>query len=388
MNSTIDHIRKSTYIFKKQHPRLVMTILVFVIIPLVVSLILGYEMGGNLATSIPTVVVDHDNSDFSRDYLRYIDENQFFNIVEYADEDERVQEMMNEGKAFVGVIIPENFYSDMREGKAPKILNFYDGSAMAVVTVSKSSMTKILMTVKSAYMMKIYEGKQNVVPNQVMNQVVPINLTCRNLFNPTKNFRNFILPGMLAGLVQVGLVIMGAERGWENQRNKISFIKHGRIILGWSLMGAVSLILCLLVQYLFFSMPYKGTILGGLLLTILFSICITTLGYTIGSFFSDRTFATQVSCILVLPTTILGGYTWPVLGMPLAFQELSKVIPFTYYGQSIRELCLRQMEFHQLIPEMLAMVGFTLFGAFVLLVIKRLKSDYEEVEEDDWEVMT
>ncbi|WP_051280530.1 ABC transporter permease [Anaerovorax odorimutans] len=387
MNNKIDNIRKYFYLYKKRHPRLVMTILMFIIIPLATGTILGYEMSDNVASSIPTVVVDHDNSDFSRDYLRYIDESESFNIIEYAQKDERVEQLIEESKAFVGVIIPQNFYSDMIEGKAPKILNIYDGSTMAVVGVSKPSMTEIVMTVKAAYMKKIYEGKQSVVPTQVMNQVVPIQVTYRELYNPTRNFRNFLLPGMLVGLIQVGIAIMGSERGFENQRKEISFLSNIKLIIGWGFMGAISIFLCLIVQFLFYDMPYKGTLAGGVLLTILFSICITALGYIVGSFLSDRTFATQVSALTVLPTTFLGGYTWPVIGMPVAFQWISKFLPFTYYGDAVRELCLRPMEFHHLLPDMIFMVKFIIAELLILYLVKRFTTHKEEMEEDEWGVV-
>lgn len=385
MNSALDNLRVSFYLFKKRHPRLVMTFVIFIIIPLVTGGILGYEMSDNVVAAIPTVVVDHDNSQFSRDYLRYIEESQSFHIIQYAEEDETVEEMMKEGEAFVGVIIPENFYSDMVTGKAPKIVNFYDGSSMSVITVAKSAMTGILMTVKYGYMMKVYEGKQSVVPSQVMNQVMPINLTVRNLFNPTKNFRNFLLPGMLAGLCQVGIAIMGAERGWEHQRKKISMLSHIKCIVGWSIMGAISIFLCLFVQYAFFHMPYKGTVLGGITLTLLFSTAITSLGYTVGSFLNDRTFATQVACIIVLPTTILGGYTWPILGMPSGFQSLSRFIPFTYFGRDVRDLCLIDLQFHHLVPSMMFFLKF-IGVVFVLLFLVTRFTTHMEEEDDDWEV--
>ncbi len=359
------------YLYKKRHPKRVMTFLVFIIVPLAAGLILGYEMSSNVAMSIPTVIVDHDHSDFSRSFVEYVAESEYFNVVEQADYDARVEEALYQREAYVGIIIPERFYSDMRDGKAPKILTLYDGSTMAVMSSSKSAMTEILLTLKTAYMMKVYEGKLGVTPADVRNHAVPIDVTYRLLFNPTRNFRNFILPGMLAALIQVGIACMGAERAGEMRDKKLPFKAHIKTICHWGFLGAISISLTLLEQYLFFDMPYEGTLSGGIAVTLLFSGVILMIGYIVGSVVAERTLASQISAVIVLPTTILGGYTWPVLAMPEFFQQLAKIIPFYYYGDAVRDLCLKQLEFHHVLPDIAAMCAFAAAELGLLYLIKR-----------------
>ncbi|MDF3001387.1 MAG: transporter permease [Bacillota bacterium] len=359
------------YLYKKRHPKRVMTFLVFIVVPLVTGLILGYEMSSDVATSIPTVVVNHDKSEFSRNLVAYVDQSNYFNVIEEADNDARVEEALYDRQAYVGLIIPENFYSDMREGKAPKILTVYDGSSLAVLSSSKSAMSEILLTLKAGYMIKNYEGKLNTAPAEVRNHAIPIDATYRLLFNPTRNFRNFILPGMLAALIQVGIACLGAERASETRGKGLGFSEHLKIILKWGSLGAVSISLTLIEQYLLFDMPYKGTLLGGIVLTVLFSCVIFALGYLVGSILSDRMFASQVAAVLVLPASILGGYTWPALAMPSVFQWFAKIIPFYYYGNRIRDLCLKDLAFRHLIPDIRTMLVFIAVELVLLYFIKR-----------------
>jgi len=371
MKKNLNRFAKFFYFYKKKHPKRVMTFLVFILVPLAAGLILGYEMSGNVAMSIPTVVVDHDQSDFSRSFSDYVDESEYFDIVEQSDYDGRIEEMLYERDAYVGVIIPENFYSDMREGKAPKILAVYDGSTLAVMSSAKSAMSEIMLTMKTAYMMKVYEGKLGVVPADVRNHAIPIDVTYRLLFNPTRNFRNFVLPGMLAALIQVGIACIGAERAGELRDRKLPFSVHLRTIGHWGILGALSIFLVLLEQYLFFDMPYKGTLAGGIVITLLFSTVVLMIGYIVGSVISDRTLASQVSAVIVLPTTILGGYTWPALAMPVFFQQFAKIIPFYYFGDAVRNLCLKQLEFHHLMPAITALCIFGAAETAVLYLLKR-----------------
>ena len=362
---------KSFYLYKKKHPKRVMTILVFVVIPLVTGCILGYEMSSNVATDLPTVIVNHDNSQFSRDFVQYIADSDSFHVVEEADSDSRVEEAIYDREAYVGVIVPEGFYSDLREGKAPKIMTVYDGSTLAVMSFSSSAMTEIIETLKTGYMMKIYEGKLGIAPEIVQNHAIPIDVTYRLLFNPARNFRNFILPGMLAALVQVGLSCMGAERAGELRGGGNRFPVHLKTVAYWAGIGTVSIVLIILEQFLFFDLPYRGTVIGGLVLTYLFAMTILLTGYLVGSVISDRTFASQVAAVLVLPTTILGGYTWPALAMPEAYQQFAKAIPFYYYGNTLRSLCLEPMKFHHLLPTIGVMLIFIAVETGLLFLIKR-----------------
>ena len=371
MKQKLDSLIKFFYLYKKRHPKRVMTFVVFILVPLATGLILGYEMSGNVAASIPTVVVDHDHSDFSRSFVDYVNESQYFDIVEQADYDERVEEMLYQRDAYVGVIIPEAFYSDMRDGKAPKILTIYEGSTLAVMSSAKSAMTEILLTLKTAYMMKVYEGKLGVVPADVRNHAIPIDVTYRLLFNPARNFRNFVLPGMLAALIQVAIVCMGAERAGEMRDKSLPFTAHIKTVSQWGLLGAVSISLTMLEQFLFFDMPYNGSLIGGIVITFLFSAVVLLIGYIAGSVITDRTLASQISAVIVLPTTILGGYTWPVLAMPVFFHKLALIIPFYYYGDAIRNLCLKQMEFHHLLPVIGTLCIFAVIELCLLYLIKR-----------------
>ena len=366
------NVAKAFYLYKKRHPKRVMTFLVFIVVPLVTGLILGYEMSSDVAVEIPTVVVNHDNSEFSRDFVKYVSDSEFFHVIEQADNDSRVEEAIYQREAYAGVIVPEGFYRDMKDGKAPKILAVYDGSTLPALASSTSAMTEIVETLKTAYMMNIYEGKLNVAPESVMNHAVPIDVTYRLLFNPARSFRNFILPGMLAALIQVGISCMGAERAGELRKTNSPFSAHLKAIAQWGGLGAISIAITLLEQYLFFDMPYKGSLLGGILLTYLYATAILLIGYIVGSVIPDRTFASQVSAVVVLPTTILGGYTWPALAMPVFFQKLAKIIPFYYYGNEIRSLCMGPLEFHHVLPDMGIMCIFILVEMGLLLLIRRL----------------
>lgn len=348
-------------LLKKQR----MVIIILFVVPIMSSISLGYEMGYNRIEHIPIAIMDNDKSGFSRAITDYVAQNDIFKVVTYAKDEKEVEDMIYSGKAMAGMIIPEGLYSDIKEGNAPKILLFYDGSNMSVASSAKSAMSEILLTIKSGYMKEIYQGKLNVPSYQALKQIQPIGVTYRTLYNPTKNYRNFLLPGMLVSIIQIGLAIVGVEKSVESEYGFGTIIK---CVLKWGTIGAISIIICLGIQYIYFDMPYNGSIWAGLLLTELYSICMIVYGFSVGLIIKNRIIATQVGAIIVLPTSILGGYTFPLMAMPKIFQGIGKFIVFTYYGEGIRNLILKKISFPYIITEIRAMIIFIGIATIICFV--------------------
>lgn len=332
-----------------------MVIIILLVVPILSSIALGYEMGNNRIDHIPIVIMDNDKSESSRAVANYVAENDIFNVTAYAKSNKEVEDMIYSGKVMAGMIIPEGLNADMREGNAPQIVLLYDGTNMGVASAAKSAMSEILLTIKSGYMKEIYQGKLNVPSYQALKQVQPMGVTYRTLYNPTKNYRNFLLPGMLVSIIQVGLAIVGVEKSNDSEYGFGTVVK---CIGKWGTIGAISIIICLGIQYAFYGMPYNGNIWAGLLLTELYSISVISYGFAIGLLIKNKTLATQLASILVLPTSILGGYSFPVMAMPITFQILSKVMAFTYYGDGIRNLILKKISFSHIVPDVRAMIIF------------------------------
>jgi len=372
MISLFQSISDRLYQFKLRHTKLIMNLLIFLIIPTVTGVALGYEMGYNRIESIPIMIADYDHSDFSRTLLEYIADSEILTIKDYAHSNEQVKEALDSGEVMAALIIPEAFNKNLLKGTGPTVEVLYDGSQMTVASSAKSALSEILLTVKAGYMKNIYQGKLSVVESESMKQIQPIGATYRALFNPTKNYRNFLLPGMLAALMQVGFGIIGLSRSKEE---RCGFFKSVSKIIGWGCAAAASMILCLGIQYVFFNLPYRGSLLAGLLMTCFFAIAMTAFGFVMGRIVPDRVFATQLTCVLILPTSILSGYTFPVIAMPQILQKLSVIWPLTYYGDGIRSLCMKEIGLSYFIPHLTALGTIIavelLFLACVVFVEKK-----------------
>lgn len=339
-------------------------------IPVICSFILGYQMEYHQIQNIPTIVVDHDNSPFSQMLIKEIKTNEIFNITNYSDKDEDVKNLIEQEKVRVGVIIPENFSKDLSNGNGPKVLIFYDGSQMTVTSAAKSRMDEILLSIKTGYLQKIMEGKLGVMPEVSSNYVLPMYFNYRLLNNPTRNYISFLIPGMVISIIQVSLVMLGVDIVRKKEKGYLWLWLKG--ILG-GLLGVISMGLSLGVQFKYFDVPFRGTAEGAIMLTLLYCIGLVNYGILIRLILPDKIAALQVGAISILPTTILAGFTFPVMAMPQFFQKLAEYLPFLYYGETMRDLCLKNIGMKYIWQQMNWMVKFVLYMWIASLAVFMLK---------------
>lgn len=366
--------------------RIIVPLLFVILIPPVFSVILGYQMNAKQVQHVPTVIVDHDRSSFSQMLINEIKTNEIFNVTHYGENDSEVKNLIEEEKAYVGVIIPQSFSKDLVDGKSPKVLIVYDGSQMSITSAAKSRMTEIFLTIKTGYLQKVMQGKLGVMPAVSKNNVLPMYFSYRLLNNPTKNYVNFFIPGMLIGIAQVTFAIFGVEivRGDEKHYLWI-WLKD---ILG-AMICAGSMLLTLWIQFKYFKVPYRGSLMGGFILTIVFAMDMVSFGSLLRIIRRKKMGSVRWATTIVSPTTLFGGYTFPVIAMPIFFQKLTYIIPFTHYGDAMRDLSLKNIDIKYVLYDIKWCLGF-LVSVWILSLImftlrnywaknKGIKQETEEV---------
>lgn len=349
-----------------KHKRALAFAAMFLLTPILTAFGLGYEMKAGIMKNIPLAVLDQDQSEFSRTMITHALESDIFVLYDYTNSAAEMEQWIDQGLAFAGIIIPSGLSADMVTGNAPQILLVYDGSALMVAAAAKTAMSEVILTMRGAYLKSFYEGKLGVVPDQALHNALPITLTYRNLYNPAKNFSNYLLLGMLVALVQIELSILGVERSKMGKQSVLSLLLKC-VILGT--VGSLVLMGTLSILYLWFDLPYRGNLPAGLALTVLYSVCMVNFGVLVGQIISDRAFASQATAFIILPTSVLGGYTFPVLAMPEFFQHLSTALPFTHYSDAMRCLCMKGADFSHVLPALQALLTILACEALIIALV-------------------
>lgn len=342
-----------------------MIVIILFIIPIAANILIGLVFHSSQISHIPMAVVDHDQSSLSRMIIEQFAENDTFSLKYVLQDEDKLKKMMEDGTIKTGMIIPENFSQDVTKLKAPNILMIYDGSHMPIASTAKSKASEILLTLKTGAAMKMIGGKLSLPRDAAEKTALTIGFKSRFLYNPARSYKYTLNPGLGAAVVQTAIVLLGAvcirkEKLHDGFIKSMGYIT-GKIIF-YGLLGAISLMFSIFVQSVMFGIPFKGTFTSALLLSLLMALAESACAVMVSVWVSETAFASLIVAVLFIPSTALGGYTWPRLSMPQIYKSVSYMMPFAHYGDSVRSLYLKGIPLSALVPE------FKWFGWFIAVI--------------------
>ena len=317
---------------------------VCIIMPICVNLLVGWEFSSGVIEHVPIAIVDYDQSQLSRQIIGYFKDNDAFSVdYEVATQDE-LEELLNTSKVRAGMVIPKDFSYDVTELKSPTIMMLYDGSHMSMVSIAKAKASEILLTTRVGASIKQLEVRHEKNPDEAMTAAMPISFVNRNLYNPTKSFNYFMTPGYGTIVCQLGIAFVAAlsvlfPRDEKRFKSAAGYLL-GKILF-YGTLGSITITTNILVQVGVFKLPCKGNVLQGIALGVLFIFSVASMCIAVSAWFSNRVLAQALCGLLLIPNSIFSGYTWPVISMLPFYKGMSKLIPFTHFGDNLRDLYLK-----------------------------------------------
>lgn len=355
--------------------------IVCLIIPICVNLLIGYELTKGVIDQVPMAVVDLDDSQLSRQIIGYFEADESINIVAYVAHEEELEELFNTSKIRAGMVIPKGFSNDVTALNAPTIMMIYDGSHMSITSIAKAKASEILLTTRVGASIKQIQGHLGMSYDEAYQTAMPISFEYRMLYNPTKNFNYFMTPGYGTSICQVGIGLMAATcvnfLDRERKRREALGYIAGKSIFYGSL-GSIALITNIIVQIKVFEIPFRGSFGIACLLSILLAFAVAALSVAVSAWVSNRVITIALIGLLLIPNTVMAGYTWPIISMLPIYQKGAYFIPFTHYGDNLRDLFLKGKVCH-LGSDVRFLIGFAIvmlvIGTLGVLVINRLKKE-------------
>jgi len=332
---------------------------IVLVAPVIQLLILGYAVSLDVR-NIPTVVLDQDHSQSSREFLSEIFNTGYFQDIGRIHSLKEVDESIDQGKASVAVVIPSDFERNLISGKPALFQAIVDGTESQTATIGLNYLEMISRRFSQKIIFQVLENRQKGFKPVVIQPEV------RVFFNPALLSRNFLLPGIFGLLLMVMTVILTSmaivkERDQGTMEQLIvTPLKPLEIIIGkllpFFIIGTVDVFLIFAVTKVWFRLPLRGSFLLLLALSMLYML--STLG--IGLFVSTLTKTPQqamlTSFFFMIPMLLLSGFVFPIENMPRFFQWLTAVIPLRYYLVILRGIFLKGVGFEALYDETLILV--------------------------------
>ncbi|HQR34915.1 MAG TPA: ABC transporter permease [Blastocatellia bacterium] len=331
-----------------------------VIMPMIQMFMIGFAINTNVRR-IPTTIYDAAQTQESRRLLDRFVNSDDFKIVTYVFSEEELNREVIAGRAKVGIKIPPDYSRRLLAGQTASYLVLVDGS--------DSSVAGEALNVSNAIALR--ESLERNLSVSSVRQTLPIESRPKILFNPDSKSANFLIPGMIAVLMQMMTVLMTAitivrerERGTLDQLYMTPVKPLGLMIgkvVPYAVVAYVELLILLFFMRFAFGVPIRGSI--PLLMLLVAPFILTMLGFGLLVSTRAQTYqeATQMAFGTMMPSIFLSGYIFPIDTMPQIFQVISSIIPTTYLIQIFRGVILRGAELQDLWKQGLILTGMSVW---------------------------
>jgi ABC-2 type transport system permease protein len=312
------------------------TLFFALLIPMLQLFLFGFAVDTNVR-QIPTVVYDESQTQESRQLLESFANSDVFHLRIFAQTKEQMYDAVRSGKARVGIRIPYDYARRLQQGSTATVLVLVDGSDSTVAGQAVSTSTGV--TLRESLVRALPGGK------------MPIEVRPSVLYNPATRSANFFVPGLIAILLQVMIILLIAlslvrerERGTLEQLTMTPVAPLGLMVgkmIPYGVLAFAELCAILLIMRIVFLVPIHGSVLLLLAMSLPFLLTVLGLGLLISSKARTQAEAFQLSMGTILPSVFLSGYIFLIDNMPPIFQGISRIIPTTYYIRILRGIILR-----------------------------------------------
>jgi ABC-2 type transport system permease protein len=346
-----------------------LTLALMLLVPMIQLLVFGYAINTDVR-NIKTAVYNLDPGPTSRELLDAFENTDYFQIVKYVGSDEELNNTIVTGKVKVGIKIPPDYSDRLLTNRQATVLVLIDGSDSSIATQSLQVASQVGLT----------ESLERLGTElQSRSSQLPIEIRPKMLFNPDSRSANFMVPGLVAVILQIITTLLTAfsivrerEQGTLEQLMVTPVRPYG-LMLGklvpYGLIGIVETFTVLTVMRLVFDVPINGSLLLLLSLSILFLFTALAIGLLISTKAQSQMQALQLAWLIMLPSVLLSGFMFPRDSMPVIMRFVGYLVPATHFMEIIRGIVLRGATLFDLLPEVLTLI----FMGLVLLVLSALR---------------
>ena len=347
------------------------TLIMMLSMPIVQLLLFGYAVDMNVE-HIPTVIADQSLDNASRAYVTALVNSMYFDDVLYVAGEADVIHEIDMGRAQAGVVIPPNFANLVERGEA-QVLFLLDGSDLFTVQSGYNMATRIAQAHGTEVLMR--KVARAGLP---FKADLPLDARMRILYNPDLTQLWFVVPNIVAMLMQTQTIAMTAAAVVrEREAGTIEQILVTPILPGELLIGkiipniVIAIINVLTVVFLgnvVFGVPFVGSFWLFFGLSMLYVFSGLGLGLLISTIAHNQNQAQQLVMMVMFLGVVLGGYMFPRTTMPPVLYILGYLFPLTFFIPISRGIMTKGIGIDALWGDV---IGMTVYGIVLMVIAAR-----------------
>jgi ABC-2 type transport system permease protein len=346
--------------------------------PLFILIVMAYAVTVEFR-NIPVAVLDYERSSASRAFYNKIFAGDDLDLYLLADSMDDIDDLLMKGEIKAALVIGSTFSADLLSLRGMPLQVIIDGTepesgGFALDHIgwrAEEAISEVLAT----------EMQAMGIP---LDSLYPIDLRVRAWYNPGLKTKVDLIPGlisMILGLpaLSVALSISREREHGTLEQLLVTPVTRVELLMGkmipYILVGIASVIIIPIFSILWFKIPFNGSFLLFVLLSILFLFAILSMGIIIGVFIHSQAASLAASFLLIFfPGFFLTGIFFPIASMPEVMRLEGIFLPGTHYAFITRGLFITGVGLDVLWPYgvFLIVLGFAFTGIAALFFRKKL----------------
>jgi ABC-2 type transport system permease protein len=343
------------------------------VLPAFLLIMYGYALNFDVK-HLSLAVFDQEKSQRSRDFLDGFRHTEYFDVKYELTDQKQIDDLMENGNIQIALVIPWDFSRSLIAGRDASVQIIINGEETGIAGTAIGYVNAIVQSYSTGVVIEALEAGGGGELS------VPLELRPRVWFNPELKSVRFLIPGLMAFVLMITVVISTAfsvvreiERG-SIEQIIVSTLRPHELIIGkivpYALISLVSAHSVLLFGDLLFDVSIKGNYAWLLAGILFFLVCGLGIGLLISTIASTQQVAFMLAVITtMLPTFILSGFIFPIRNMPVVIQALTYLIPARYFLVILRAIMLKGAGLSAFGGEMAILVGFAVF----ILILSSLR---------------
>jgi len=288
------------------------------------------------------------------------------NLLNYND----IDKVLKKGKTKAVIVFENDFGRKLQnEGKA----------SLSIITDGSEPNTATLV---NNYTSAIVSDFTNEFSKSTQNNLILISPEVKMIYNPELKSHFMFVPGVitmiliLISALMTSVTITREKEFGTMEVLLVSPLRPIQIILGkvipYFILSFINVLLILLLSWLVFGLPVKGSIILLLAESMLYILMSLTLGILISTVSKTMQQAIFISLIgIMMPTVLLSGFIYPIENMPKIYDYISSVLPPRYFIIIIKNIMIKGTGLLFVWKETLVLILMTI--AFVGLSVRNFK---------------
>jgi len=311
--------------------------------------------------NIQLSVVDHDHSQYARQLVNKITASGYFRLQDYSGSYNNALQQVEHDQSDLVLEIPADFEK--------KLIKENESTLFMAI----NAINGVKANLGGAYLRSIIQDYNREVRLKWIqlprfSPELQVDVTSSNWFNPSMNYKYFMVPGILVVLVtMVGSflaslnIVREKEIGTIEQINVTPVKKYhfilGKLIPFW-ILGLLILTIGLTIARVAYGIMPLGSFAVIYIFAAVYLLAVLGLGLLLSTYTSNQQQAMLLSFFLMMVFILLSGLYTSIDSMPTWAQIITKFNPVTYFIEVMRMVVLKGSGLKDISTHIFTVLGF------------------------------